>query len=370
MTARSPHRTRRPRRLRTLAALVAVAALLVTAGPPAAATTADGGTPRLAYDAFEGDEPVAVTASLRGDVAERFTDAEPFVSITDGLVAVARRTHPDPFRADVTVADAATGAVRGIVRDARFPLLFDRGDGLLFLPDNEGLTADDRDPYANSVWYRDLTNGKERRLAQFTDGDVRPLQLAASPGGERVAFSVGDDTARFEWDLWVSSVHGSARRLTHDGQSLYPSFSPDGRSIAFTHQVGADGCSTEIRVVAVDGGEQRTVAAGSCQRSLVRPVWLDRETIVAWQFTGDGDNVFRPSGLVAVSATTGAVETIVSGRVFDFSVSRTMRLVAFRLVSGRIGVYDPATGEVVTAAGGAAHRGGHLHVDGALEQAV
>ena len=363
--------------LRSLRSLRLAAALLVAAAGPAAATTpattpAGAGTPvpRLAYDTFLGDEPVAVVASLHGDVTARFEDAEPFLSITGGLVAVARRTYADPFRADVTVADAATGEVRQVVPDARYPLLFDGGDALLFLPDNQGVSGDDeRDPYVNSVWYRDLTTGAERRLAQFTDGDFRPLHLAASPTGRRVAFTVGDDTGRFEWDVWAGPVDGPARPVTDDGQSLYPSFSPDGRSIAYTHQERTDGCSTEVRVMDADGGRQRTLAAGSCARSLIRPVWLDRETIVAWQYTGD-ETGFRPSGLVTVDVATGAVDTVVTGRVFDFSVSRTLHVVAFRTVDGRIAVWDPATGKVRPVAGAAARPGGHLHVDGALEQAV
>jgi dipeptidyl aminopeptidase/acylaminoacyl peptidase len=255
------------------------------------------------------------------------------------------------------------------VPDARYPLLFDKGDGLLFFPDNQGGSGPgDRDPYVSSVWYRDLTTGTERRLAQFTDGDSGPLHLAASPNGNRAAFSVGDES-RLQWDIWVSSVHGTARQVPHDGQSLYPSFSPDGRTIAYTHQDGPDGCSTEVRLMDVDGADQRTLAAGSCERSLIRPVWLDRETIVAWQWTGD-DTGYRPSALVAVSRATGDVRTIVGGRVFDFSVSRTLELVAFRVVDGRIGIWDPDTGDVVTVAGGTARQGGHLHVDGSLEQAV
>lgn len=376
VTARSPRSTRRL--LRALAASAALLGVVATVGGPAApagaaaASATAGGDPtvaRLVYDTWDGDVPVAVTASLGGDVTERFTEAEPFASTTEGLVAVARHSYPDPFRSDVTIADATTGQVREVVPDARYPLLFDKGDGLLFLPDNQGSGGgDERDPYVNSVWYRDLTTGTERRLARFTDGDVRPLQLAASPNGNRAAFSVGDES-RLRWDIWVSSVHGTARQVTSDGQSLYPSFSPDGRTIAYTHQDGPDGCSTEVRLMDVDGADQRTLAAGSCERSLIRPVWLDRETIVAWQWTGD-DTGYRPSALVAVSSTTGDVRTIVSGRVFDFSVSRTLGLVAFRVVDGRIGIWDPDTGDVVTVAGGAARRGGHLHVDGALEQAV
>ena len=57
-------------------------------------------------------------------------------------------------------------------------------------------------------------------------------------------------------DLWtVARGGGSAARLTsHEGQELFPKFSPDGRTLAFTGEY--DG-NTDAYTIAADGGEPR-----------------------------------------------------------------------------------------------------------------
>ncbi len=70
--------------------------------------------------------------------------------------------------------------------------------------------------------------------------------------------TIHGDTAVFTHagDLYtVSAKGGIARRLTsHEGQEIFPRFSPDGKHIAFTGQY--DG-NTEIYVIPADGGEPR-----------------------------------------------------------------------------------------------------------------
>src|ERR671933_266968 len=57
-------------------------------------------------------------------------------------------------------------------------------------------------------------------------------------------------------DIWtVPAAGGTARRLTsHPGLELFPKFSPDGRTIAFSGEY--DG-TRQIYVISVDGGEPR-----------------------------------------------------------------------------------------------------------------
>jgi tricorn protease len=66
---------------------------------------------------------------------------------------------------------------------------------------------------------------------------------------DKIAFSYGGD-------IWVVDIQGGvARRLTsHPGQELFPKFSPDGRSIAFTGQYSG---TLQVYVVSVDGGAPR-----------------------------------------------------------------------------------------------------------------
>ena len=93
--------------------------------------------------------------------------------------------------------------------------------------------------------------------------------------GDRLVFTYGGD-------LWGAPVSGgTAYRLTsHPGLELFPKFSPDGRSIAFTAQYGGD---EQVYVMPSSGGEPRQVdlvsghrpAAGTLGVMTTRFLWLD-----------------------------------------------------------------------------------------------
>ncbi|MEM1150518.1 MAG: S41 family peptidase [Pseudomonadota bacterium] len=87
--------------------------------------------------------------------------------------------------------------------------------------------------------------------ALFAASATADTQLLRFPDihGDQVAFSYGGD-------IWIASTEGgSARRVTsHPGVELFPKFSPDGSSIAFTGQYGGD---EQVFVVPSAGGEAR-----------------------------------------------------------------------------------------------------------------
>ena len=65
--------------------------------------------------------------------------------------------------------------------------------------------------------------------------------------GEQVVFSYAGDLYK------VDKMGGIARRLTnHEGLEIFPKFSPDGKTIAFTGQY--DG-NTEVYIMPAEGGE-------------------------------------------------------------------------------------------------------------------
>lgn len=198
-------------------------------------------------------QPSAAVVNLRGRLRTVIPNVEPFTSMDNGVVMVAR--HPrGRFASNLVARDAATGERLYTIPDARYPLLFGDGTGVVFLPDNDGGGDEDRDEFVNSVWYKDLATGDERKLAQFTDGDFWPMDLAASPDGSLVAFTHGNDQWRFIWNIWLAKTDGSSLvQLTTDDRSFYPSFSPDGTQVAYAHTEGA--CTTGIRVIGVDGSE-------------------------------------------------------------------------------------------------------------------
>src|SRR4029077_326741 len=127
----------------------------------------------------------------------------------------------------------------------------------------------------NSVWYRDVASAKEHRLLRVRGSDRIPLNLAVSPNGRLVAVTQGNDQDIFQWDIWTArtGVH-RVRRLTNDGMSIYPSFSPAGTKIAFTKKAGTQACSGSIWIMDADGTHVHRVVAARCARVLLRPVWL------------------------------------------------------------------------------------------------
>ena len=67
-------------------------------------------------------------------------------------------------------------------------------------------------------------------------------------------------------DLWKASADGGdAVRLTaHEGQEIFPKFSPDGKWIAFTGQYDGD---EQVYVIPVDGWYSKTTDLLPCPRT-------------------------------------------------------------------------------------------------------
>jgi Tol biopolymer transport system component len=170
----------------------------------------------------------------------------------------------------------------------------------------------------------------------------------------------------------VASVDGTdLEQITTDDRSLYPSFSPDGQTIAFTHLRPEAPCSASVYLMGIDGSNARPLARGSCDAVLLRPVWLDDSTLVVWRWEPTDRGFNKPTGLLRISAETGEVlGEIVSGRVMDFAVSREAGQVVYRMKKGRIAVYDAATDSSSSVPGGRDAPFGHVHVDGSLELAI
>jgi hypothetical protein len=358
---------------RSVALATALAALAVMAS--GATVSAQLPTePRIVYTGGGGFTDSSVFATdQEGNAVLLSQTAEPFATINGGLVAFTRHRPRVAFASNVIVKDSITGERVFTVGDARWPLIFDDGTALVFFPDNNGRDVpEDRDPFVSSVWYRDLVTGDEVRLAQFEGGDLFPLQTAVSPDAQQVAFSYGNDSFLFVWNIFVASVDGSSlEQITDDDRSLYPSFSPDGQTIAFTHLRPSAPCSASVHLMGVDGSNARRLTAGSCDAVLLRPIWLDGTTLVAWRWERTDRGFNRPAGLVTISAETGEVlGEIATGRVFDFAVAREAAQVVYRLRGGRIVVYDAATDTSATVPGGRDVPLGHVHIDGSLELAI
>ncbi len=105
------------------------------------------------------------------------------------------------------------------------------------------------------------------RLLAWVDrkNETQPLTAPAkeyvaphvSPDGQRVALTIASG---FNADVWVYNIpRGTLTRLTFDGHSAYPVWSPDGKRVAYRNRRGAE---LEIHSKAADGsGAEETLLA-------------------------------------------------------------------------------------------------------------
>lgn len=322
--------------------------------PDAAPAWAQAPEPKIAYSIRVSETQTdVVTAALDGTILQRFVGVEDFSSIQNGIVAVTR--HSDTYHSRIVGLDTTTGERRFRVRDARLPLLTANGQGLVFGPDNFGpanagtLRRYERDRYVQSVWYRDLASGNEFRLAQFKEPDQFILEKAVSAQGDRVAFTRGNNTFLFEWNVWVVNSDGTGLlQITHDDISNYPSFRPDGQMLAIS-KLTEGRCKGALATIGLDGRNEHVFFESTCAMDLQRPVWIGPHRVVTvwWRHDERGN---RPVGLVIVHVPTGEVHPIVKGYVSDVAVSRALGLVMFRrgTGNGRIGFYRIGTGDEVS----------------------
>lgn len=112
--------------------------------------------------------------------------------------------------------------------------------------------------------------------------------------GDQIAFV-------YAGDIWtVPASGGTARRLTsHSGIELFPKFSPDGRTIAFSGEYNG---TRQIYVIPVEGGEPRQLTYYNDVGALPpRGGWDNR--VLGW--TPDGKNVLFRANRVAYSNRLG-----------------------------------------------------------------
>ena len=180
------------------------------------------------------------------------------------------------------------------------------------------------DERRSHIFTVDLESGAE---TQVTDGDWNDSTPSWSPDGRTIAFVSDREDDRFQrpWrsDVWAVSLgEGQARRLTRArGAAASPRFSPDGRFVAFVgHEHGDEnfGRNSHLLVIPAEGGSPR---------SLSEP--LDRPAVGNFAWSPDGAHVLflvadrGRQSLYRAGMANGSASLVVGGerqlQAFDLS---------------------------------------------------
>jgi dipeptidyl aminopeptidase/acylaminoacyl peptidase len=203
-----------------------------------------------------------------GGEAEKLTDTvqdvEDFRWSPDGrrLVLVLRDPSPEELEAAAKAGGEGDGKGTSSKPKARRPWVIDR---LQFKEDVEGYL----DRRRTHLYVFDLADRKAR---QVTSGDYDDKAPAWSPDGRRLAFasnrSQPDPDATYNSDIWVVDADNMEKGAhptpvtTDAGDERDPTWSPDGKWIAYTTQLDPKLFQYGTRQVAVSpagGGEARVL---------------------------------------------------------------------------------------------------------------
>jgi dipeptidyl aminopeptidase/acylaminoacyl peptidase len=127
-------------------------------------------------------------------------------------------------------------------------------------------------------------------LRQITKGSFAALYPAFSPNGNRLAFS------RFGVGIFTMNADGSGlHRVTKGARDAYPTWSPDGKKIAFVRPIGT---AWRVQVVGAAGGKAHSLSKAPAAG---RPTWSKKGLLIP-----------TSADLLRISSSNGRVE-----RYFD-----------------------------------------------------
>jgi hypothetical protein len=334
--------------------LIGLSLTLLLAGassPPTA--SAGGGAPAIAYFTDTSVEVVAID----GQPVASFRPYQ-WISLDGNVFAGSRLLSGDRFGEFVRAADATTGQELFRISNAFAPIVLAGGSRIGFLPDRFAR----RDPYAATVWIRNA-QGRERAVVRFAGprqtvsptpfhGEGVPLDQAWDADGRTLAVTYGNDVDLFIYDVWVVDVQTrEATRVSTGKVSRFPALSPSGERLALVREVDRCGGpdpgyrAGQIRTMTATGADEEVLLAGTCALFYTDPRWVSEDELVAARLTRISPGVYD-TDLVRVDAATAAVTEITTdGDAGFFTVSASLRMVAYerRSVFPGFVVHDLAT---------------------------
>jgi Tol biopolymer transport system component len=116
-------------------------------------------------------------------------------------------------------------------------------------PDGRRLAYDN----GNGIFVSDLNGRHRRRIA--ADGDLPSW----SPDGRLIAYRGGTQQGNMGFPIYLVSSHGGPSRRVRGAVGSIPKWSPDGSSIAFTRGLSRTSQRSELALVSARGGRARSL---------------------------------------------------------------------------------------------------------------
>ncbi len=179
---------------------------------------------------------------------------------------------------------------------------------------------------------------RETRLLTIAGGDV--WGASVSPDGKRVAFrvSTGKDPAS---DIYVANIDGTlARRITRSGRhDTQPTWSPDGKRIAFISIPAGTSGNYLLQTIRADGSELKTLLSNVTEMQF--PTWSPDGKSIAYQ---SRNGLHQQIAVVSSAGGASQWQPVTSGGVQPAWSARDR--LAFVTPDGTISATDSAGAKV------------------------